>query len=336
MRRDPAAGEAPGTRPAGAAVAARDARTVTVLHVTGTGRSGSTLLGGLLGQVDGFFNVGELGFLWERGLARDGGCGCGEPVRRCAVWREVVTRAFGGLDAPETDLLRRAHAATTRGRDVQALRLAGRLPRAYGGELAEYGALLRRVYTAIAEVTGCRVVVDTTKPVSYGHLLDRLTGLDVRMVHLVRDPRAVAWSWLRTKPGTGADAMATRPALVSALLWRAGNAAAARLWGGLPDRYLTVRYEDLVADPAPWLRASVALAGDPRLSDEPALPLVDARTALLTPTHTVAGNVDRHRSGRVELRLDDAWATAMPRGQRRLVETGTYPLRVRYGYRSGT
>ncbi|TMQ91782.1 sulfotransferase [Actinomadura soli] len=331
MRHDPATAEPSSARPPAMAAAAPGDRRVTVLHVTGTGRSGSTLLGGVLGQVHGFFNVGELGFLWERGLAAHGGCGCGEPVRRCAVWAEILTRALGGTDGPEADVLRRMHAGTTRGRDVQALRIARRLPRPYGPAMDEYGTLLGRVYTAIAEVTGCRVVVDTTKPVTYGHLLDRLTGLDVRMAHLVRDPRAVAWSWLRVKPGAAADAMARRPALVSALLWRAGNAAAAGLWGQDADRYLAVRYEDLIADPEPWLAAIVRLAGP----GDPDLPLVDARTAVLAPTHTVAGNVDRHRSGRVVFRLDDEWRRAMPRNQRRVVEAATFPLRLRYGYRGG-
>ena len=40
----------------------------TVLYVAGAGRSGSTLLDNLLGQIPGFFSAGELRYVWERGL----------------------------------------------------------------------------------------------------------------------------------------------------------------------------------------------------------------------------------------------------------------------------
>ena len=41
---------------------------VRVLYVAGAGRSGSTVLANLLGEVPGFVSVGEVRFLWERGL----------------------------------------------------------------------------------------------------------------------------------------------------------------------------------------------------------------------------------------------------------------------------
>ena len=61
----------------------------TVLYIAGTGRSGSTVLANLLGEVDGFFAAGEVRFLWQRGLVENRLCGCGAPVSECAVWREV-------------------------------------------------------------------------------------------------------------------------------------------------------------------------------------------------------------------------------------------------------
>jgi hypothetical protein len=58
---------------------------------------------------------------------------------------------------------------------------------------------------------------------------------------------------------------------------------------------------------------------------------------LLSPSHTVAGNPMRFRTGPTQLRRDDAWRTELPRGRRRLVTALTAPLLARYGYlrRSG-
>ena len=42
-----------------------DERSV-VLYIAGSGRSGSTVLGRILGRVEGFGAVGELRYVWER------------------------------------------------------------------------------------------------------------------------------------------------------------------------------------------------------------------------------------------------------------------------------
>ena len=66
-----------------------------VLYVAGSGRSGSTILGNILGGVEGFFSVGELRLIWERGLIRNWLCGCGVSFRECPVWSEVVSERSG-------------------------------------------------------------------------------------------------------------------------------------------------------------------------------------------------------------------------------------------------
>ena len=54
---------------------------VKVLFLAGKGRSGGTLLASLLGQLPGFFNIGELNRLWDWGLVSNYRCGCGLPVQ---------------------------------------------------------------------------------------------------------------------------------------------------------------------------------------------------------------------------------------------------------------
>jgi len=53
----------------------------------------------------------------------------------------------------------------------------------------------------------------------------------------------------------------------------------------------------------------------------------------LGPHHTVAGNPMRFQTGRVDLRVDEAWRAAMPAQDRALVTRLTSTLRRRYGYR---
>ena len=89
---------------------------VRVVYLTGTGRSGSTLLGNAIGSLPGALSAGEIRFLLRRGIAEGGRCGCREPVVECPVWQPALEKTFGTipgrdealrLDAALTALVRR-------------------------------------------------------------------------------------------------------------------------------------------------------------------------------------------------------------------------------------
>ena len=69
---------------------------VRVLYFAGSGRSGTTVMNTILGQVPGCFAAGELRYLWHRGVVEDHRCACGEPFHSCPVWSQVMASAFGG------------------------------------------------------------------------------------------------------------------------------------------------------------------------------------------------------------------------------------------------
>ena len=70
-----------------------------VLYIAGPGRSGSTLLDLVLGQVDGVVSIGELRNLWYAGFHGAWPCGCGKPVTECPFWSAVLARAFGSVES---------------------------------------------------------------------------------------------------------------------------------------------------------------------------------------------------------------------------------------------
>jgi hypothetical protein len=304
---------------------------VDVVFIAGAGRSGSTVLDNILGNVDTFVSVGELRYIWERGFVDDRLCGCGLAFSACPFWRQVVRDAFG--DPPEVDPRRMTELQQrgTRVRHVPAiLRSAGSGSRLLAG-MDEYPSMMERLYRSIREVSGARVVVDSSKLPAYGHVVDRLPGVRMRVVHLIRDPRATAWSWLRKKAlpdvGDSATMQQQRPLKASAL-WSVWNWTADRLWSGNADDYLRVRYEDFVRAPKETVEAILRLVGE---GGRPT-PFTSPTTVRLNATHSVAGNPSRFKTGDIELRVDDEWSREMPARSRAIVKSMTWPLLRRYGY----
>jgi hypothetical protein len=305
---------------------------VRVLFIGGLGRSGSTLLERMLGRLDGFCSVGELVHIWERGLHENNLCGCGERFRDCPFWRRVGEAAFGGWDTLDVGEVLALKRAVDRNRYVP-LMLAPALWPPYRARLARYLDLLERLYGAVRAVTGAEVVVDATKHASHAFLLRRLPGVDLRLVHLVRDSRGVAFSWtklLRRLEVPGAEAlMATDHPLRMSARYLAYNLLFHLLRRlGVPS--LLARYETLVRRPAAELRRVAGLAG--RTAGDDQLGFIGDGFVELGASHALAGNPMRFRRGRVPLWLDEEWRRQMPRGQRLLTVTSTWPLLLRYGY----
>ncbi|MFC7647659.1 sulfotransferase [Streptosporangium lutulentum] len=305
-----------------------------MVFLGGLGRSGTTLLERLLGEVPGIAPLGEVVHLWARSVLADEACGCRESFAACPFWCKVGERAFGGWSEERARrmLALRSRVDRTRRIPVLARLLAekqtGRWwPALDTAELDEYVAAYRGLYNAAGEIADCPVVVDSSKHASLAFCL-AVVGVDVQVVHVVRDPRAVAHSWHRRveRPEDGHPMTRWSPARTS-LHWMTENLGFELLArSGVP--VTRVRYEDLIEAPADTLRRLSARIGLP-----PRLDFLTDDGARLSTAHTASGNPMRFTVGRIRLARDDGWRTAAPSQHRRLVTALTWPLMIKYGYR---
>jgi Sulfotransferase family len=298
-----------------------------VLYIAGSSRSGSTIVDNALGQVDGYFSGGEIRHLWRRGFLERRLCGCGEPLPSCATWNAVLEEAYGSAAAVDAVRMATLEAKFCRTRRVVRMNEGGRS----SDELDVYVAELGKLYRAIHVVTGARVIVDSSKTPLYGEALTRIPGIELCVVHLVRDPRAVAYSSIRTKMQVddGAARPMRRVGLVrGSLTWAVWNVFAERSLASASTRYMRLAYEDFATSPRAGLEAILELVGDQAGS----APIESDRMVTLRRTHTVSGNPGRFSTGVVEIRPDTEWTTSMPASQRLLVTAMTSPLLHRYGY----
>ena len=72
-----------------------------VLYIAGEGRSGSTILGNILSQIDGFFSVGEMHHIWDRGFIENWRCSCGATFSLTLAICEERDRYAARPNAPE-------------------------------------------------------------------------------------------------------------------------------------------------------------------------------------------------------------------------------------------
>ncbi len=303
---------------------------IKVLYIAGWGRSGSTILDGTLGQMPGLVSVGEIKFIWERGYLQNRRCSCGEPFHSCPFWTEVMALAFPAVTRGRVIALNRA-SKRTRTRHLPLMLRRNSLT-SYAPDLDWYRAALATLYRAVLEVGDGDIVVDSSKFPSYAFMLKQNADFDLRVIHLVRDPRAVAYSWTRDNfdpDAPGGERTIRLPPALTGLYWSAWNIALPRMCTqqGIPR--LVVRYEDLVASPRRSLDRIAKWAG---IADRP-LPFIGDDEVLLAPYHAVSGNAVRLTSGRVRIVADDAWTHDLGTAARRAVWAASWPARRRYGYR---
>ena len=233
---------------------------VEVLFIVGRGRSGSTLLDLMLGQIEGFFSIGELRYIWERGLEWNELCGCGRPFNECRFWSSVLEEAFEQHKKIDVSRMKDLQWAVDRILYIPKMLHLWR-DTEYQDNLAEYTQVLGRLYRAIGKISQSHVIVDSSKIPSYGFILSAMPGIEMHVVHLVRDSRAVAYSWQRRKIRPGVhwkrEYMPQHSLLHSSWGWNLWNVLG-HLLGYVNGRYTLVRYEDLVNCPQETLSRILA------------------------------------------------------------------------------
>lgn len=232
-----------------------------VVYVMGAGHSGSTILGAALGNCGGSFYAGEV----EEWLARSGEPGLGGP-ERTEFWLRVGERvdrtaAAELFGAVANDYVERSSAIVRVDRWPARRRLRRR-----------YRVVARELLQAIADVAEVERVVDSSHFPLRARELEKIDGIELYLVLVVRDPQDVVASNVRTISRREVAERRLRILALNASLWLTHLLSVLVFVRHPRERRAFVRHEDFVADPDGVLRQIVdALGLDAELPDLGAL-----------------------------------------------------------------
>lgn len=284
----------------------------TLVYIASTGYSGSTLLESILGSNERCLNLGEIYKLSYWPI-----CSCGEKVADCSFWNTLGQR----LQQHPGAAGRRLQDWHVQGRRVKSgldkhlhnafIALGGpeSLPafKAISPEIRSFSDSCVRaleLFETAAAMTGASVIVDSSKdPLLLKHLY-ALEPARLRVIHLVRDPRAVSLSFVNNfdRDGTAyvAETRGARPTLAEAAqYWRDRNRNIRLASWRIPARQrLFLRYEDLCRE-----REASAAA----LSEFLGEPITIPEIIHLRQQHTIAGNPMRQSETSIRVRLGEDW-----------------------------
>ena len=255
-------------------------------------------------------------------------CSCGEPIKKCNFWSQVSERMArrGIADFDITDAQLSIHDV----RDRYVHRLPGRcreplletvrstglavLP-AWKTHLHDVHRRNVALANVLREITGAKVVVDSSKIASHLKYLLKSADLKMKIIRLVRDGRAVSNSMLTRGSKNMAEA---------ALGWRRNNEAAERILAGVPDsQWMPVQYEELCRHPEETLRGICEFLG------------MDTREIVLDfrsrGNAHVLGNEMRLKSGS-DIRVDERWRTKLSKEDLATFEQVAGDMNRKYGY----
>jgi hypothetical protein len=304
-----------------------------VLFIAGLGRSGSTLLERALGELDGVAPLGEVYHLWYRGAELNETCGCGKAFHNCPRWQAIGEAAFGGWPQVDVARIEALKHRIDRVRRIPRI-LTRRWSPGMAAALEEYTSYYQAVYAATTRLTGATLVIDSSKHSSLAYCLSTREDIDLRVLQVVRDPRAVAYSWTKSvrRPEAGPDGdewMTGYHPAHTALLWDSQNLALNALRLSTADVRL-LKYEDFVTSPRETINGIAQWAG---LETSGSSPVSTDGTITLTETHTVSGNPMRFQTGSIPIVRREEWRTELAPLQRRVVSAMTLPLMAQFGYR---
>jgi len=287
----------------------------TLIYIMGTGRSGTTLLNVLLEVHPSVSAPAEL-LKFHAFKNEDRSCSCGKALSECPFWVPVLERL--NRTVPHSRWTAYAAARAIEDHHNLARVLLGWLP-AEKRDL--YLALNESLVRCIAAAHQVTHVVDSSKYVGRAALFLRYGTLPVRIIHVVRDPRGVAWSF-------GRAVQTPRGLLGSLLYFWSVQTACLLVRTVFRKRVLTVKYEDLVADPASQLETITKFTG---IDPKPLLARFESATEYPI-SHLIEGNRFVRR-GRFSIRPDVEWRERMGWARRILVWLLAMPFAIIYRYR---
>jgi hypothetical protein len=309
-----------------------DQQPLRLVYIAGVARSGTTVLDNVLGNHPLIQSVGELARLpsdaWLQNFEHY--CACGERSKNCPFWvavQQAWCNSNGNIAIPKYIELQNK---VEKFRQWPLLLCQSWQSTRTFQAYAEQTVLLLK---AIQMVSGCAIIVDSSKGLERALALSLIPDIDMKIIQLVRDPRGVVWSHKKAftkdlKHGLPRD-IRSQPAWRATLYWCRMNLQTDWLRRRVgPEKSMLVRYEDFMLQTLPVLQKIGNFIGVDLLSVQQAI----KQEEKLHFGHTIAGNRVRMQ-GELRLRFDQDWLRHLSPRDRRVTEIMSGWLMARYGYK---
>jgi hypothetical protein len=304
-----------------------------ILYIAGFGRSGSTILGNILNEIDGFFHVGELCYLAQKSLIHNTMCGCGVAFQECTTWNYILDKAFGGFDQINSQQLLNFYEKAPKNKEI-ILKLLVHQKISLDNHTENYLIFLRKLYLAIHSITESNVIVDSSKLAWYGYLLGKMPNIQLYILHLIRDSRSTGYSWRRKKLRTDTkenknELMERTEIITSSCQWNSANLAIKLIAKSFKKPYLQIKYEDFIQSPQETTETVLSFIKEKNNYNSLTFDNAQVNLGL---NHTIWGNPNRIETGPIKLSLDNEWQTNMKLSDKMISTILTLPWLIKYGY----
>lgn len=302
---------------------------IEVLYIAGSGRSGSTLLEMILGNLPGFISIGEARYFWEYAFHGNVRCGCGKPLLECSLWSRVISHMESERDI-NLSRISKINSKLNRTRNTPIIQL--RSQKGFNDNYRELIDLTHLFYSNAWRESNKKVLVDSSKVPSQLAILREIPQISLKIIHLVRDGRAVSYSWSKRKKKEIANIyidnyMPNRSALRSMLTWTFENYYTLRLTSDLPRTLL--KYEVFVDGPKTALGAALNSIGFSSID----LNFLNNKCAKLNYTHSIGGNPIRFNKHNLDISADLEWELKLSPFYKKFLGLIGFPLLSHFGYK---
>lgn len=302
---------------------------VRVLYIMGVGRSGSTFLDTVLGNHPEIESVGELIHLPRNGWINGGYCACGERGNECPFWCAVRQEWSSRVGVDDVQGYQALQNPFERFRHWPRLLKERWIT---SSQFRIYSEQTYALFEAISTVSKKSIIVDSSKYPVRAFALSMMPGIDLYLIHLVRDVRGVAWShkkaFSKNEQTDLPQDIKGRSVWNTAVFWSLLNLLSEWVISQLhPTRSIRIYYEDFTSDYKGSLEKieNLISCNFTKVSD-----LISAGYPLEVG-HTIAGNRLR-LSGDIRLRPDMEWMQKMPETEQRIAWSIAGWLLKQYGY----
>lgn len=299
---------------------------IKILYIAGMWRSGTTLLANAVGQLDGFINVGEPITIWPPFY--NSLCSCGEKFDECKLWQSILLNGFGSSTRAGISGVNKVNFGKKyKLRDTLLHALA--LSTGWEEFPEDIMRPLKKLYKGIMAQDNVEVIVDESKDAIYAYALSQIPDVELKILHIIRDPRAVVFSHKRKrKLVSSGKQMRQLSTFTCSIRWLTQNISSQMLLSK-NSSYKRIKYEEFVASPEKCFSEILVWLG---LTNNQNTIISDHQLKVCKPHHLIVSNPVGGQQGTLQIQPDLDWQTQLKPIDKIFTALLTWPLLIYYGY----